>query len=74
MHAAKVLTTLAPFVGGRTLQDLTVFAGARGWPDDEFALVTSFPKRTLNDLDPTATLAAMSLSAREQIHVSPRHD
>jgi hypothetical protein len=57
---------------GAKLQDLVVFVGSKGYLDDEYVLVTSFPKRVLNDMNQSLTLADVKLSAREQIHVQER--
>lgn len=54
------------------LQDLIVFVGSKGFLDDEFVLITSFPKRVLNDMEHSLTLADLKLTAREQIHVQER--
>uniref|UniRef100_A0AAY4C5R5 UBX domain-containing protein n=1 Tax=Denticeps clupeoides TaxID=299321 RepID=A0AAY4C5R5_9TELE len=60
------------FLGGCKLQVLFDFVASKGYPSDEFKLLTTFPRRNITQLEPASTLLEAKLFPQETLFLEAR--
>lgn len=60
------------FLGGCKLQVLFDFVASKGYPFDEFKLLTTFPRRNITQLDPGSTLLEAKLFPQETLFLEAK--
>lgn len=60
------------FLGSCKLQVLFDFVASRGYPSDEFKLLTTFPRRNITQLDPAWTLMEAKLFPQETLFLEAK--
>lgn len=60
------------FLGSCKLQVLFDFVASKGYPSDEFKLLTTFPRRNITQLDPGSTLVEAKLFPQETLFLEAK--
>lgn len=60
------------FLGSCKLQVLFDFVASKGYPSDEFKLLTTFPRRNITQLDPGSTLLEAKLFPQETLFLEAK--
>ncbi|XP_061744494.1 FAS-associated factor 1 isoform X2 [Nerophis ophidion] len=60
------------FLGGSKLQMIFDFVASKGYPFDEFKLLTTFPRRNITQLDPGSTLLEAKLFPQETLFLEAK--
>lgn len=60
------------FLGTTKLQVLFDFVASKGYPSDEFKLLTTFPRRNITQLDPGSTLMEAKLFPQETLFLEAK--
>ncbi|XP_020780425.1 FAS-associated factor 1 [Boleophthalmus pectinirostris] len=60
------------FLGSCKLQVLFDFVASKGYPSDEFKLLTTFPRRNITQLDPASTLVEAKLFPQETLFLEAK--
>lgn len=60
------------FLGSCKLQVLFDFVASKGYPSDEFKLLTTFPRRNITQLDPGSTLMEAKLFPQETLFLEAK--
>lgn len=60
------------FLGSCKLQVLFDFVASKGYPSDEFKVLTTFPRRNINQLDPAWTLLEAKLFPQETLFLEAK--
>ncbi|XP_034035603.1 FAS-associated factor 1 isoform X2 [Thalassophryne amazonica] len=60
------------FLGSCKLQVLFDFVASKGYPSDEFKLLTTFPRRNITQLDPRSTLLEAKLFPQETLFLEAK--
>ncbi|XP_012677293.1 FAS-associated factor 1 [Clupea harengus] len=60
------------FLGSCKLQVLFDFVASKGYPSDEFKVLTTFPRRNITQLDPVSTLLEAKLFPQETLFLEAR--
>ncbi|XP_062411647.1 FAS-associated factor 1 isoform X2 [Sardina pilchardus] len=60
------------FLGSCKLQVLFDFVASKGYPSDEFKVLTTFPRRNITQLDPASTLLEAKLFPQETLFLEAR--
>ncbi|KAK7889774.1 hypothetical protein WMY93_025334 [Mugilogobius chulae] len=60
------------FLGSCKLQVLFDFVASKGYPSDEFKLLTTFPRRNITQLDPSSTLVEAKLFPQETLFLEAK--
>ncbi|XP_035270724.1 FAS-associated factor 1 isoform X2 [Anguilla anguilla] len=60
------------FLGSCTLQVLFHFVASKGYPCDEFKLLTTFPRRNISQMDPAWTLLEAKLFPQETLFLEAK--
>lgn len=60
------------FLGGCKLQVLFDFVASKGYPSDEFKLLTTFPRRNITQLDPAWSLVEAKLFPQETLFLEAK--
>ncbi|CAL9696235.1 unnamed protein product [Knipowitschia caucasica] len=60
------------FLGSCKLQVLFDFVASKGYPSDEFKLLTTFPRRNITQLDPSSTLVDAKLFPQETLFLEAK--
>ncbi|XP_060788100.1 FAS-associated factor 1 [Neoarius graeffei] len=60
------------FLGSCKLQVLFDFVASKGYPSDEFKLLTTFPRRNITQLDPAWTLSEAKLFPQETLFLEAK--